>query len=167
MDKYKNVVFLDYDGVVNTLMWNEEGTKTGYNFPSDEKVNNFQACQWVSQFCEKKDYVIVVTSTWRKNNKYELCLRQGGLRDDVIVYDVTPILEDKSRADEIIQWLKEHPWVENYVIFDDENCGYSKPGCPLGCHLVSCNRTVGVTFDEYMYACGMHDHGDSMRERNI
>ena len=167
MDKCKNVVFLDYDGVVNTLMWDTYGRKTGYNFESDGKVNNFQACQWVSHFCNLKNYMIVVTSTWRKNNTYAFSLRQGGLRDDVVIHSVTAILEGKSRADEILHWLKYHPWVENYVIFDDENCGYSNPGCPLGRHFILCDTTVGFMFNEFNKACDMHDHGDLMREPNI
>ena len=61
------VVFLDYDqdGVVNTSMWNGKGTRCTYNFPSDNKVNNFQAVQWLSEACQKFHYDIVVTSTWR------------------------------------------------------------------------------------------------------
>ena len=59
------VLFLDYDGVVNTPMWNEKGTICRYNMPKDGKVNNFQAVQWISEFCQKFHFQIVVTSTWR------------------------------------------------------------------------------------------------------
>ena len=40
-----NVLFLDYDGVVNVPMWNDEGTKCEYGYPKQGRVNSFQACQ--------------------------------------------------------------------------------------------------------------------------
>ena len=64
-----NVVFLDFDGVVNTPWWSRDESgdlKCKYNFPFDGKVNNWQAVQWVSEFCEKYNYDIVISSTWRK-----------------------------------------------------------------------------------------------------
>ena len=70
------VLFLDYDGVVNTLMWNDKGTRVSYNFPKDNKVNNFQAVQWVSEFCLKCKYDIVVTSSWREDSNYKELIGQ-------------------------------------------------------------------------------------------
>ena len=45
------VIFLDYDGVVNTPMWNSKGTNCRYGWPSDGKVNNFQAVHWDRSQC--------------------------------------------------------------------------------------------------------------------
>ena len=73
-----NVVFLDYDGVVNTPLWDSEGKYCTYGFPEDNKVNNFQCVQWVSEFCQKFRYSIVVTSTWRFESNYKECLINGG-----------------------------------------------------------------------------------------
>ena len=74
------ICFLDYDGVVNTPMWNAEGTVCSYGFPKQGKVNNFQAVQWLSEACQKFGYDIVVTSTWRLHDNYKDCLINGGLR---------------------------------------------------------------------------------------
>ena len=102
-------------------MWDEKGTHCRYNFPHDGKVNNYQATQWISEFCQKYDYKIVVTSTWRLDENYKECLRRGGLRDSVEILDRTPHLHGKRRGDEIKAWLDEHPDVERYIIVDDEN----------------------------------------------
>lgn len=56
-----NVVFLDYDGVVNTPMLGDDGIECCC-YPDDNKVNNVQAVQLVSDFCLKYDYSIVVSS---------------------------------------------------------------------------------------------------------
>ncbi len=72
--------FLDYDGIVNTPLWSADGKKCTFGYPFDNKVNNFQCVQWVSEFCEKYNYSIVVSSTWRLHNNYQECLQNGGLR---------------------------------------------------------------------------------------
>lgn len=115
------VLFLDYDGVVNTPMWNEDGTKCRYNFPSDGKVNNFQAVQWVSEFCKKFAYHIVVTSTWRLDNNYKECLINGGLRNGIEILGRTESLNNKCRGEEIKLYLEAHPEIESYIIVDDED----------------------------------------------
>lgn len=118
-----NVLFLDYDGVVNTPMWNDDGTHCRYNFPKDNKVNNFQAVQWISEFCQRANYSIVVTSTWRLDDNYKECLINGGLRTGIKIVGKTEHLssEGKCRGDEIKAYLDSHPKVEKYIIVDDED----------------------------------------------
>lgn len=115
------VIFLDYDGVVNTPMWNDKGTKCTYNFPSDGKVNNFQAVQWISECCQKFHYDIVVTSTWRKTANYKDCLINGGLRSGIEILGRTDDLWDTCRGDEIAKYLTDHPEIKYYMIIDDED----------------------------------------------
>lgn len=114
------VLFLDYDGVVNTPMWNEKGTKCSFNYPRDNKVNNFQAVQWVSEFCQKCNYSIVVTSTWRKDRNWKECLINAGLREYIEILGCTDIT-DNSRGEEIKQYLEQHPKIKYYIIVDDDN----------------------------------------------
>lgn len=119
------VLFLDYDGPVNIALWNADGTKCSYNFPKDNSVNHFQAVQWISEFCIKFGYEIVVTSTWRKSDNYAECLRNGGLRPDVVIQGRTESCSDVDyrirRGTEIELYLKEHPDIEYYIIVDDED----------------------------------------------
>ncbi len=114
------VIFLDYDGVVNTPMWNEKGTSCRYGWPRDGKVNNFQAVQWLSEACQKFGYDIVVTSTWRRWDNYKECLINGGLRKGIEVLGKTPIIHGQCRGFEIKSYLTEHPEIEYYIIVDDE-----------------------------------------------
>ena len=114
-------MFLDYDGVVNTPMWNEKGTRCTYNFPHHGKVNNFQAVQWVSEFCQQYKYDIVVTSTWRMDSNYKDCLVNGGLRDTIRILGKTPILPGECRGQEVRNYLDKHPEIKYYIIIDDED----------------------------------------------
>ena len=115
------ILFLDYDGVVNTPMWNEKGTKVSYGFPEDGKVNNFQAVQWVSEFCQKCKFDLVITSSWREEKNYRECLLGGGLRKNITVAGALPVDEEKSRGELIRGYLASHPEVEYYLIADDED----------------------------------------------
>ncbi len=140
----QRVLFLDYDGVVNTPLWNEKGTKCSYNYPKDGKVNNFQAVQWVSKFCQQCHYSIVVTSTWRKDKNWCECLINGGLRRDIKILGCTDITYDK-RGNEIKNYLNEHPEVKYYIIVDDDNDFLEEQQS----HFVQTDSEIGFTIKEY------------------
>ena len=145
-----NVLFLDYDGVVNTPMWNKEGTKCRFNYPSDGYVNNFQAVQWVSEFCNVYDYSIVVTSTWRMDSNWKECLVRGGLRKTVNIIGSTPFDAEHNRGNEIKEFLKNHTEVDNFIILDDERVeGFSS-------HLVQCKWSCGFSEEDYLKAVKLH-----------
>ena len=157
-----NIVFLDYDGVVNTPMWNEDGTHCRYNFPDDNKVNNFQAVQWVSEFCQKYGYSIVVSSTWRMDKNYKECLINGGLREGIEVLGRTPFCDAKidaktgycvTRGLEIEQYLEQHPEVDKYLIFDDEDglWEYQME------HLVLTDSAAGFMMNDFNKAVRLHN----------
>lgn len=152
----KNVVFLDYDDVVNKAMWNRKPNgswKCTYNFPEDGSVNDLQAVQWVSEFCKKYGYSIVVSSTWRYYDNYKECLINAGLRDGISIEGCTPVIDMGNRGAEILEYLGEHPDITGYLIFDD-----LPPGYFTGCEdrLVQCkNGSFGMP--EYMTACSMHN----------
>lgn len=146
-----NVIFLDYDGVVNTPQWSLKNSKwiCTFNWPRDNKVNNIQAVQWVSEFCEKYDYQIVVSSTWRLHDNYEECLHNAGLRKGIKIIGRTSIC-DNGRQEEISLWLSEHPEVERYLIFDDENVkGFED-------YLIKCDTSTGFGKKEFEYAERLH-----------
>ena len=149
----QNVVFLDYDGVVNTPMWELRNGqwKCRHNHDFDGKVNNTQAVQWVSEFCQQYGYDIVVTSTWRLNPDYAAFLIQAGLRRGIEILDRTPSLFGRPRGDEITQYLKENPDITGYLIFDDD----ADMGPHLD-HLVQCNPYIGFGYAEYTRAEELH-----------
>ncbi len=146
-----NIVFLDYDGVVNTPMWDADGEHCRYNFPLDNKVNNFQAVQWVSEFCQTCGYDIVVTSTWRSYDNYKDCLINGGLRTGIKILGRTPYVLNKERGDEIQKYLDDHPEVENFLIFDDD----SDMG-NLVDHLIKTDNKIGFSMTNCEDAIKLH-----------
>lgn len=160
------IIFLDYDGVVNTPMWNDKGTKYTYNFPKDGKVNNFQAVQWISECCQKFHYDIVVTSTWRKKANYKECLINGGLRSGIEILDRTEDLGyNTCRGDEIAKYLSDHPEINYYMIIDDEDDMLPEQKD----HFIQTNGDVGFNLADFtrfekIYMCDL-GHGGSFPDR--
>ncbi len=146
------ILFLDYDGVVNTPMWNGRGTKVSYGFPEDGKVNNFQAVQWVSQFCQKCKFEIVVTSSWREEKNYRECLLNGGLRKNIVIAGALPVDETKSRGELIRDFLHAHAEIKYYVIADDEK-DLLPEQLP---YLVKTDARYGFLEPEYMAAVALY-----------
>ena len=149
-----NIVFLDYDGVVNNIIWDPEKGRADYSHPFMGKVNNFQACQWLSEFCEKYNYKIVVTSSWRLYPNYKECLIAGGLRDGIeILGCVGTSLE--TRGDEIMEYLRQHPKIEKWLVLDDEDCSEGYP--EIKDRQVLCLTNGGFNLEEYQIAIQLHE----------
>ena len=143
-----NIVFLDYDGVVNTLMFDGENKKPYFNFPRHNKVNNFQAVCWLNELCKKYNAKIVVTSTWRTSDNYKECLYNGGLDKSIEILGRTKKL-GTARGIEIQEWLDEHEElnIEKFVIFDDDaDMAHLEP------YLVKTDTYIGITYHSFNWA---------------
>ena len=95
----KKILFLDFDGVVNTIYFDENG-KGDYGSPSDNKVNNWQAICWLNELYEKVPYSIVVTSCWRigrTNKELTDILYNSGLNKDIEILGKTVQLNSHKR----------------------------------------------------------------------
>lgn len=151
------VVFLDFDGVVNTLMIYKEPIKArrllqkdGYYFdlcyPQDKRVSNATAVLWLEKLCKEFSANIVITSTWRKDYKLACeSLYNSGLSKDVKIIGKTPWL-DGYRGKEIEAWLKEHS-CPAFVILDDDSDME-----PYTDYLIKTDTYDGFTFNSYVKA---------------
>jgi hypothetical protein len=156
-----NVVFLDFDGVVNTCMWYENSGKllTKYNWPEHGSVNNWQACQWLSKFCKERGYSIVVSSSWRKSGleNCKKCLYNGGVWESVHIIDRTPVLNTK-RGYEIQKWLdvqrEKGVKIKRWIIIDDEDDMVSKEQFD---RLVLCRGDAGFLLNDMKEAERIHE----------
>lgn len=164
-----NVLFLDIDGVVNNLIWDNK-REFRYSYPPNA-VNNFQACQWISKFCKKFNFSIVVSSSWRSIGleKCKKCLYEGGIWKEIPIIDVTPTLyfpnnTRTTRGSEITNWLEHTKYCVkepiNYLIFDDDNDMDSQIN-----HLVKTDTLIGFTFKDFIKAQQLYE--ELYREQQI
>ena len=121
-------------------------------------MNNFQCVQWVSEFCQKFNYSIVVSSTWRLDDNYKECLINGGLRNGIEILGRTPCLSGENRGAEIQKYLTDHPEITNFLIFDDD----TDMGDLID-RLVECDPNIGFGLTELCKAQRLHEKFENER----
>lgn len=147
-----NIIFLDFDGVVNTIYWSQ-GPDGVYNqnvFKSGhEELNNKQAIGWLNELYKHCPYDIVVSSTWRlgmSTEELQYLLIRSGFDPDIRVIDKTPVLHDE-RGKEIQAWIDKYDFTGNFIIIDDDS-----DMCHLKNRLVQPDTYIGITLYDFRKA---------------
>ena len=161
-----NVIFLDIDGVVNTLIIDTKPFKTdrgqisrdGFyyklNMPDDGEVSNRQAVMWLNKLCKETNAKIVITSTWRFGDngleKTKKALYNSGLLKEIEIIGETPRKYNYNniRGYEIEEYLNQHPEIDNYVIIDDDLDMLTKQMN----NFVVTDTNIGMTYNTYVRA---------------
>lgn len=118
MTEFKNIIFLDIDGVLNfQLHYESEQFKAYKQLEKDDKDRlkyqlsqiSTERVQWLNSLCKETNSVIVVSSTWRLGKTVEelqhLFDAAGGTFK---VLDKTGHDPCRVRGVEIQQWLNEN-----------------------------------------------------------
>ena len=116
-----NIIFLDFDGVMDTASYDMYLVKNGLPECDDKGRPIFdpKCIECLRQIIEVTNADVVVTSDWKYIDKYEGLLKMWKDRNmPGFLTDVTPNVS-KHRGDEIDLWLKECKVFSNYVIIDD------------------------------------------------
>ena len=106
LEKKRNILFLDYDGVINTEKLNFDGY-----------FENPEAIYYINKFCLENNFDIVVSSSWRKHAKYKEFLYEAGLDKKVNIVGKTDD-DNRSKEANISLYLTKHE-VNKFIIFDD------------------------------------------------
>lgn len=131
----QRVLFLDFDGVMNSVQWAIRTKQRGIWGIDPDTIPHLQ------RIVDETDCVIVVSSTWRigtPTSELRGRLIAAGMRHPCPVVDRTPVLRDKLRGDEVAQWLE---WMgpDSYVCLDDDSDFLP------GQNLVKTDGQVGLT----------------------
>ena len=174
------LIFLDIDGVVNTLMIDTQPFDTrrghisrdGFYYDlcnsSDKRVSNRQAIMWLNKLCVTTGAQIVISSTWRYGNTLEEMteyLQNSGLLPEINVIGFTPDLRGNinfCRGDEINLYLREN-FSQNdkvaFVILDDDSDMADLMG-----YLVHCDVYHGFGYPEYLEAIQVFEKFDFFKK---
>ena len=101
-----DVLFLDYDGVVNIDP--ENFGRDAFDHSCMENVNIL---------CRRFGLKIVVISSWKHYPNRESILYDSGLDPEIRIMGMTETL--KTREEEIKAYLLEHPSIRRFLILDD------------------------------------------------
>ena len=136
-DQLDNILFLDYDGVINTDI-NNYG-QLPFNKVCIDNVN---------RLCKEYNLKIVVISSWKKYANYIDILYESGLDKDITIIGKTDILNG-SREEEIKQYLYNNIYINKFIIIDDGD--YDE----LSKYQVKTNFNDGFNDDKYLEASSL------------
>lgn len=160
-----NVLFLDFDGVINTPVGIDENGNIIDNYYSvaEGKVNNYVAVKLIEKLCKMYDLRIVVQSRgWRnyigldehgkvRYRPYKSYLANSGMEDSLVEGHV-PFFIDEGKGDEIDEYLSTHK-VDKFIVIDDnDNNGVDKSLLRFGENLIVCDGDRGFTEREFKQA---------------
>ncbi len=122
------VIFLDIDGVLITLKNTLSGAANTENEQDDRNIFDEAAVANLNRLLEETGARLVVTSSLRLRHSISqiiLILEAGGVVHPPVI-GVTPFVIDNKnnsgqRGREILMWLSENSYVDDYVVVDD--CG--------------------------------------------
>ncbi len=136
------IIFLDVDGVLNSKRYDVARTSTQGNIDETR-------LPLLKELVETTGAKIVLSSSWRKHwdkvedlrdeigKELDETFRRFGLN----VYDKTPFLDNKNRAEEVRLWMtSQNETVSRFVIFDDVPFGW---GDDLYPYLVRTDYLIG------------------------
>ena len=161
----RKIIFLDLDGVLNTLWWEkkEHVDKYGYAFDPNAVAN-------LAKIIEETGAEIVISSSWKFMGLSEMqdMWEVRGLPGKII--DITPnTVSDEMllsadldhmelmpiRGMEIKEWLeKKGKKVSQYAILDDMDAMLPEQKS----HFVQTNPNVGITEDDAFKAISILNH---------
>lgn len=142
------VIFLDIDGVLNSEEWDRYVQSFTYGA-------RFNSCYLLSQemilrlqnVVFQTNAEIVLTSSWRTNERAMDALRRQLSLYHLSIRDTTVSYAYGSRADEVKLWIKSHSNVTSYAIIDDYDDGFTQDEV-LSTHFVQTAYAYGLTHEK-------------------
>lgn len=117
--RYKKVIFLDVDGVLNSTKYFEKNNELGLyreELGIEYEVDR-NTVKLLRQALDETGAEVVLSSSWRYSQYADLL--QKLLLEYNIKTDKTPYL-DNERGTEIKEYLKTHKEILDYIILDDD-----------------------------------------------
>ena len=112
-----NIIFLDVDGVLNSIEYLTEKYNSLKRILKQEEMLDTACIKNLKEIVDKTNSKIVITSSWK------ICdldiLNKVFSKYDLKIYGITKNYGDK-RGKEIREWLSINKDVCNYIIIDDD-----------------------------------------------
>lgn len=159
----KPVVFLDFDGVVETIYWEKDKNGSwslNVHRSGRKELNNKQAIGWLNELYSKVPYDIVISSTWRINmtlEQLQTLITKSGFNSEIKVIGATPVLY-QQRGLEIQRWINDNNFKGKFIIIDDDS-----DMCQLLPLLVRTDCQLGFTIYDYQKALRLLSYNDNER----
>lgn len=119
------IIFLDFDGVLNSISWYKRREKKKHATRLEFKLHEFdpECIELLNKLCQDINAKVVISSTWRIDG-LDACRNYLSLSGGTFeVIDITGQSQSRHRGLEIEKWLtdnKPNDFLE-YVIIDDDD----------------------------------------------
>lgn len=123
------IIFLDIDGVLNT---HKSIGRFGFDFIDHILV------ALVARIIEETQAKIVLSSTWRIDEKDRTTVSNALIEYGLEIHDLTPVMYQEQRRVEIRAWLDQNH-VERFAILDDD------PGAEIEGSFFKTDENLGLT----------------------
>lgn len=133
-DEKYNVIFLDFDGVINIK---------ADDFSA--RLENPDAIFYINKLCLETGFDIVVCSSWRDHTNYKEFLYEAGLDQSIRILGKTENFSS-GREFEIKKFIQDHN-IDKFIIIDDAYLGKD-----LTPHHVQPASRLGFTENKYKEA---------------
>ena len=149
------IIFLDFDGVVETIYWDKDSDGSwslNVHKHRHEELNNKQAIGWLNKLYDKIHYDLVISSTWRIHmtlEELQKLITNSGFNPEIKVIGATPVLY-QQRGLEIQKWIDTNNFKGKFIIIDDDS-----DMCHLLPLLIRCDCQLGFTIYDYQKALKM------------
>jgi hypothetical protein len=127
------IIFLDFDGVLNSDLFYKELKSLGFKRESVEDDLDSQSISFLNTLIKETNAKVVVTSVWRLNRtvqQLQTLLEKKGFVGEVIGKTDSMSAAGCLRGNEIFEWIKNninklgadnYSDYDRYVIFDDDS----------------------------------------------
>lgn len=138
----KKIIFLDFDGVINTMYYQDKSGKRipiQFSLPFNPfHLANHYAIGLLNDLAVTSKAVLVITSSWRFDPDCNNYLHESGLDPAIIIEGKTEQADTRDGA--IFNYLRNHPNFFSFVILDDMPTMHQ-----LNPWFVRTNSIVGLT----------------------
>lgn len=152
------IIFLDIDGVLNSNFWNDSHQRE----ISDGKLVDVEKVKLLSILVKRTNAKIILHSGWKYWFDQDLKpLRPEAenlimlfKQEELLLGDITPnqsteeIRTNKKfslvKASEILSWLAQHEYVDNWIVIDDLDLHNKE----IEMHQVKTDSNIGLTIDD-------------------
>jgi len=138
-----NILFLDFDGVLNSTTWVQNNVANGIKFDIQKDLDK-AAISNLNKIIEATSTKVVISSTWRLffevNELFDI-LKNHGFIGEVISRTPLARFSYRPRGFEIQEWMDENSVLPEKIVIIDDDTDMQH----LKRRLVKINPTFGLT----------------------
>ena len=148
-------LFLDVDGVLNSVSWYREEWSKNHAYPQGDF--DPKCVELVNRIVEETGCKVVVSSSWRTESNLQSIFDKAGLKFKI--HSITPF--GSHRGCEIQEWLDSQTEPYVYAIVDDDRDMLSHQRK----YFIKTNTVIGITDEDVRHIINILNRNDMWNDK--